>query len=73
MIFDMCPFNKAMYGSDGFVIPEAHWLGAKVAREALAHLFGTYVEDGLFDETLAQAAARKVLFETARKTYHLND
>ena len=28
-IFDMCPFNKVLYGSDGFIIPDIHWLAAK--------------------------------------------
>jgi predicted TIM-barrel fold metal-dependent hydrolase len=70
-IFDMCPFNKAMYGSDGFLVPEGHWLGAKTAKQGLGLLFGRYVNDGLFDEDSAWAAAKMILFETAERVYHL--
>lgn len=70
-IFDMCPFNKAMYGSDGFVVPESHWLGAKVSKEELALLFASYVDDGLFDQDFAWAAARMILSDTAERVYHL--
>jgi predicted TIM-barrel fold metal-dependent hydrolase len=70
-IFDMCPFNKVLYGSDGFVLPEIHWLGAKMAKEALASLFSRYIEAGLFDYDLAFHVAGMVFSETARKLYGL--
>ena len=57
IIFDICPFDKAVYGSDGFIVPEGHWLGAKVSNEELVLLFATYVEDGLFDQDYPWAAA----------------
>ena len=70
-IFNMCPFNKAMYGSDGELIPETHWLAAKVGKRELAMLFATYVEDGLFDQDYALAAAKMILSDTAGKVYDL--
>jgi predicted TIM-barrel fold metal-dependent hydrolase len=70
-IFDMCPFNKVLYGSDGFVLPEIHWLGAKMAKEALASLFSRYIELGLFDHDLAFHVAGMVFSETARGLYEL--
>jgi predicted TIM-barrel fold metal-dependent hydrolase len=72
-IFNMCPFNKAMYGSDGEVIPETHWLGAKVAKEELSLLFAMYVDDGLLDEDFAWAAAKMILSDTAQKVYRLSE
>jgi predicted TIM-barrel fold metal-dependent hydrolase len=71
-IFNLCPFNKAMYGSDGGRIPDTHWLAAKVARRELSRLFTSYVEDGLFDEAYAMTAARMVLSETAKRVYGLS-
>lgn len=71
-IFNMCPFSKVMYGSDGEIIPDTHWLGAKVAKGQLSRLFNEYVEDGLFDDNYVQVAARMILFETAHKVYNLN-
>ena len=70
-ILEMCPLSKVMYGSDGFTVPEAHWIGAKVAKEELAYLFSIYIDDGLFDESDALAAAKMILFETSKKLYHL--
>jgi predicted TIM-barrel fold metal-dependent hydrolase len=70
-IFDMCPFNKVLYGSDGFVLPEIHWLGAKMAKEALASLFSRYIEADLFDHNLAFHVAGMVFSETARNLYGL--
>jgi len=72
-IFDMCPFNKILYGSDGFVIPEIHWLGAKSAKEALSSLFSDYMTEGLFDRDLAVSVAKMVFFETAQKLYGLEN
>jgi len=72
-IFDMCPFNKVLYGSDGFIIPEIHWLGAKMAKAALSSLFSQYIEAGLFDHDLALQVGRMVFSETARKLYGLEN
>ncbi len=72
-IFDMCPFNKVLYGSDGFIIPEIHWLGAKMAKAALSSLFSHYIEAGLFDHDLALRVANMVFSETARKLYGLEN
>ena len=71
-IFNMCPLNKAMYGSDGELIPDTHWLAAKVAKRELASLFQTYLDDGLFDEDYALAAAKMILLDTAQNVYGLS-
>ena len=71
MIFDMCPMNKVMYGSDGFTTPEIHWLGAVTAKDALARLFMEYVEKGLFSYESIMEVAGMVFSETAEKLYGL--
>ena len=71
MIFDMCPMNKVMYGSDGFVTPEIHWLGAVTAKDALSRLFMEYVEKGLFSYESIMEVAAMVLAGTANKLYGL--
>lgn len=70
-IFDMCPFNKILYGSDGFVIPEIHWLGARMARQTLTSLLSEFVAAGIFDRSLALAVANMVLWENATRLYRL--
>jgi len=70
-IFDMCPFNKILYGSDGFVVPEIHWLAARMARAAMADLLASLVEDGLFDIDSAFTVAKMVFEENAVALYRL--
>ncbi len=70
-IFDFCPFNKLLYGSDGFVLPEIHWLGAKMAKRSLSSLFAEFIEEGLFDRDLAMRTARMIFFDNAEKLYGL--
>ncbi len=70
-IFDMCPFGKVLYGSDGFIVPEIHWLGAKMVKDALARLFTEYLDAGLIDADLAYRMARMVFAENAQTLYAL--
>ena len=70
-IFDMCPFSKVLYGSDGFIVPEIHWLGAKMVKDALAQLFTEYLDAGLVDSDLAYRMARMVFAENAQILYGL--
>ena len=70
-IFDFCPFNKLLYGSDGFVLPEIHWLGAKMAKRSLSGLMAEFISEGLFDPDLAMQTARMIFFENAEKLYGL--
>ena len=71
MIFDMCPMNKVMYGSDGFVTPEIHWLGAVTAKDALARLFREYLKNGLFSYEAIMEVTAMVFSETAKRLYGL--
>ncbi|MCF8038739.1 MAG: amidohydrolase [Desulfohalobiaceae bacterium] len=71
-IFDMCPFTKILYGSDGFIVPEIHWMGARMAKEALTALFEELIDIGLFDASYAMNVARMILSENARALYRLD-
>ncbi len=70
-IFDMCPFSKILYGSDGFIVPDIHWLGARTAKEALAVLFESFISAGLFDRSEAMRVAQMILADNARNLYRL--
>jgi len=71
-VFEMCPFNKAMYGSDGFIVPESCWLGARTGRKGLADLLGEFITNGLLDQDRAVEIAGWILSGTARKFYRLD-
>ncbi|WP_141334941.1 amidohydrolase family protein [Paenibacillus sp. tmac-D7] len=71
-IFEMAPFTKVMYGSDGFNIPEISWLGGKLIRQELGKVLGDFVEEGIIDEEYAYKAAAMILSENARDLYKKN-
>ncbi len=71
-MFDMCPLNKIMYGSDGFVTPEIHYLGAEMVKHELGMLFDELVKNEILDEDFAQKSAENILFITAKKLYKIN-
>jgi predicted TIM-barrel fold metal-dependent hydrolase len=59
---------KVMYGSDHNT-PEAIWLSAVLAREALGRVLGRAVEADWFDRDDAEAIARGVLSENALRLH----
>ena len=70
-LFSMAPTTRIMYGSDGFVLPETHWLGARIARAEVARLLGAWVEEGALRASQAERIARDVFCDNARRVYGL--
>ncbi len=68
-ILDMAPPARVVFGSDGVVIPEIHWAGAKIGRKVLEESLATFVRTGVYDEDEAHLAAKMVLAENARRVY----
>ena len=68
-ILDMAPPARVVFGSDGVVIPEIHWAGAKIGRRVLEESLSTFVRTGVYDEDEAHQAAKLVLAENARRVY----
>lgn len=71
-MFDMCPLNKIMYGSDGFVTPEIHYIGAQMVKHELGMLFDELVKSEILDEAFARKSAEDILFNTAKKIYKID-
>jgi predicted TIM-barrel fold metal-dependent hydrolase len=69
-ILDMAPPARVVYGSDGIVIPEVHWAGAKIGRYILEKVLEKFVEAGVYDEDEAHKAAKLILSENARRVYN---
>ncbi len=68
-ILDMAPPARVLYGSDGVVIPEIHWAGAKIGRRVLEESLSNFIRTGVYDEGEANEAARMVLAGNARRIY----
>ena len=60
-IMNMCPLNKLMYGSDGFDVPESHWLSARMGKQILRDILGDLVDKHIIDTSYAKEVARMVL------------
>ena len=71
-ILNMAPFNKVLYGSDGFLIPEIHWLGSRMIRRIMAEVLADLIDQGLFDFDRAVETAGLIFSENARNLYRLD-
>jgi predicted TIM-barrel fold metal-dependent hydrolase len=68
-LLEMAPTSKIMYGSDGFNVPELHWIAAIAAKRGLSEALGEIVSSGTLDEEQALATAKRFLSENARRLY----
>jgi uncharacterized protein len=66
---ELAPINRILYGSDAFAGPEQIWLGAKVAKAALARVFSDLLRKDFVTEEDARDAARAILAGNARVLY----
>jgi len=67
----LTPFNKIMYSSDAFSIPEIFWLANKWGRAALERVLGEIVLAGALTEAQARQAGERILNSNAREVYGL--
>lgn len=68
-ILDLAPPARIVFGSDGIVIPEVHWAGAKIGRQVLESVLEKFVETRVYDEDEAHKAAKMILADNARRVY----
>jgi predicted TIM-barrel fold metal-dependent hydrolase len=66
---ELAPINRILYGSDAFAGPEQIWLGARIAKAALARVFTDLLHKDLVTEEDARDAARAILAGNARVLY----
>jgi predicted TIM-barrel fold metal-dependent hydrolase len=70
-LLGLAPASKLLYASDGFSVPELFWLGARVARRALARVLEGQIADGILAASEAWAAAEQILHGNAQRVYSL--
>ena len=70
-ILELAPVSKVLYGSDGFTIPELHWVSAKVGKDILGEVLERLVKLEVLDEDEAYESASMILSENARRLYKL--
>jgi uncharacterized protein len=69
--FDVGPFSKLLYSSDGVGVPELHWMSALDGRRILGQVLGECVANGDLSPAAAEAAGVAVLHDNAMKLYGL--
>jgi uncharacterized protein len=69
--FDVAPFSKLLYSSDGVGVPELHWMSALDGRRILGQVLGECVANGDLSPAEAEAAGVAVLHDNAMKLYGL--
>jgi len=71
-LLEVTPTTKIMYSSDGIMIPELYYLGAKWGREVLGQVLEDAVADGDLTGREADEVAIAILWENARQLYDLD-
>ena len=71
--FDVAPYSKLLYSSDGVRVPEIHWLSARDGRRIIGGVLGERVDNGELGIARAEAAGRGVLCENALGVYGLTE
>ncbi len=69
--FDVAPFSKLLYSSDGVGVPELHWMSALDGPRILGQVLGECVANGDLSSAAAEAAGVAVLHDNAMKLYGL--
>ncbi len=64
-VMSMCPWNKIMYGSDGFDIPETHWLGARMGKRVIASILDDLIHTGTIDSVYGEEIARMIFCDNS--------
>jgi hypothetical protein len=70
-VLEMAPISKVVYGSDGYVLPETNYIGAKLGKTALAQALGDLVDAGMLSPGEAEQTAGLILADNARRLYDL--
>jgi uncharacterized protein len=66
---ELVPFGKFLYSSDGFGLPELHYLGAVLFRRGLSSFLRAGLGDSAWTEADAARIARLTGYENARRVY----
>ncbi|WP_328772444.1 amidohydrolase family protein [Streptomyces sp. NBC_00286] len=70
-ILELAPFGKLLFSSGAHGLPELHVVGARLFREALARVLGTWVAEGAWSLADAQRVAGLIAAGNARRVYGL--
>ncbi|WP_042355623.1 amidohydrolase family protein [Bacillus rubiinfantis] len=68
-LFEFAPFDKVMYGSDAFTVPEMNWLGVHLFKECFEVVLNDWIESDYMDHDTARAIGEMVLYKNFENVY----
>jgi uncharacterized protein len=69
--FELAPFGKLLFSTDGFLLPELYFVAAAQFRHSLGKLLGAWLEDGAMRPDDAERLAIQIGSTNARRVYGL--
>ncbi|AWR96986.1 amidohydrolase family protein [Acidianus sulfidivorans JP7] len=68
-VMQVAPFNKIMYGSDAFEVPEIAWISARMFRKALDKTLEEMLEWNIINDKETYEVKRMICYKNAEKLY----
>jgi uncharacterized protein len=68
-VFEFAPFDKVMYGSDAFTVPEMNWLGVHLFKECFEDVLNSWIESDYMDADTARVIGEMVLYRNFQNVY----
>lgn len=70
-VFEFAPFDKVLYGSDAFTIPEMNWMGVKLFIDCFENVLNGWVDKDYMSVEKAQEIGEMVLYKNFEKIYNV--
>lgn len=68
-VFEFAPFDKVMYGSDAFTVPEMNWMGVQLFKDSFEEVLNSWIDSDYMDVETAQAIGEMVLYRNFENVY----
>ncbi|MGH2318623.1 amidohydrolase family protein [Planococcus sp. SE5232] len=68
-VLELAPFNKVMYGSDAFTIPEMNWMGVKIFIDCFERVLNDWVEKDYMNAEKARYIGEMILYRNFEEIY----
>lgn len=68
-VYELAPFDKVMFGSDAFTVPEMNWLGVHLFKECFERVLEDWIEKGYMDHDMAMEVAEHMMYKNFERVY----
>ncbi|MEI4768716.1 amidohydrolase family protein [Psychrobacillus sp. FJAT-51614] len=70
-VLELAPFDKVMYGSDAFTVPEMNWMGVKLFIECFERVLNGWVEKDYMSAEKARYIGEMILYKNFEEAYQI--